>query len=316
MQGGVNSERPNLFIVGAPKCGTTAWVSYLSAHPDVWFTEVKEPNYFAFDLPGIRRYPTLHEYETLFRRGRDHKVRGEASTLYLYSAASAQAIRAYDPGAKIIIFLRDQEDFLPSWHQQLLFRFNEGIHDLEAAWRLSGDRPAATIPNTCFEPKMLDYDAVADFPVQVERYLDAFPREQILILRFEDWIREPRATYLRILDFLGLEDDGRMEFAPVYEARVYRVEWLGRLIARPPRIAQFAVNMLKKIVGRNALGLGRKASELASTRASSTRISPKLRLEIRSRYADGNRRLRERIDGKTPSADSGVQPSGRRTARQ
>lgn len=316
MQSGAQSDRPNLFIVGAPKCGTTAWVSYLSAHPDIWFSQVKEPNYFAFDLPGIRRFPTLREYETLFRRGRGHKVRGEASTLYLYSTASAQAIRAYDPSAKIIIFLRDQEDFLPSWHQQLLFRFNENIQDFGAAWRLSSNRPQETIPETCFEPKMLDYDAVADFPTQVARYLDAFPREQLLIVRFEDWVRDPRSAYLDILKFLGVDDDGRTEFEPVYEARVYRMEWLGKLIARPPRIAQVAVNIAKKIIGRDALGIGRRATKLASTPGSSTRISPELRLEIRSRYADGNRKLRERIDGKNVGAPSREEPKRRRTARQ
>lgn len=308
MQASGSREEPNLFIVGAPKCGTTAWVSYLGTHPDVWFCEIKEPNYFAFDLPGLRNYPTLRQYEALFRRGRDHKVRGEASTLYLYSTAAAQAIRAFDPDAKIIIFLRDQEDFLRSWHQQLLFRFNENIEDFASAWRLSGHRPDSTIPETCFEPKMLDYAAVADFPVQVARYLDAFPREQVLIVDFDEWTADPRSTYLRILDFLGLEDDGRIEFPPVYEARVYRSQWLGKLIARPPRVARLAVDLVKKILGREALGIGRKATELVSTRGRSTEISPELREEIRARYAEGNRALRERLELETTSAQSLEQP--------
>ena len=301
MKASESRDAPNLFIVGAPKCGTTAWVSYLGGHPDVWFCEIKEPNYFAFDLPGLRDHPTLRQYEALFRRGRNHKVRGEASTLYLYSTAAAQAIRAYDPKAKIIIFLRDQEDFLRSWHQQLLFRFNENIQDFASAWRLSGNRPDSTVPETCFEPKMLDYAAVADFPVQVARYLDAFPREQILIVDFDEWTADPRSTYLRMLDFLGLEDDGRTDFDPVYEARIYRSQWLGKLIARPPRVAKLAVGVLKKILGREALGIGRKATELVSTRGRSTEISPELREEIRARYADGNRALRERLEGETAS---------------
>ena len=49
-----SGPRPNLFIVGAPKCGTTAWVEYLRTHPDIFFPEIKEPHYFATDLPGMR----------------------------------------------------------------------------------------------------------------------------------------------------------------------------------------------------------------------------------------------------------------------
>lgn len=288
---------PNLFIVGAPKCGTTAWHSYLSTHPDIFFSAVKEPNYFAFDMPGIRWVPSLAAYEALFKRGGKAKIRGEASAIYLYSETSADAIRAYNPDAKILIFLREQRDFLPSWHHQLLFRFAEDIPDFEAAWRLSGKRSAQNIPRTCLETKMLDYVAVADFRSQVERYLEAFPRDQLLVIHFDEWTKQPRKTYLRILGFLGLEDDGRTEFPRINEAKSYRVRWLGRLIARPPRLLQISVNTLKKITRRDAFGWGVKASSLISTPGYTTSISPHLRDEIQRRYEQDNRLLKKRLHG-------------------
>ena len=92
---------PNLFIVGAPKCGTTAWVEYL-AHP---------PGYL---LPGgtriiaISRWicrtsgspaakPTMRQ---LFADSGDARVIGEASAMYLFSEAAAGAIRDHDPASE------------------------------------------------------------------------------------------------------------------------------------------------------------------------------------------------------------------------
>jgi hypothetical protein len=287
--------RPNLFIVGAPKCGTTAWVDYLGSHPDIYFAEMKEPSYFAFDMPRIRLTRTLGQYERLFNRGRDRKLRGEASALYLCSDTAAQAIAEYDPAAKILIFLRRQEDFLPSLHHQFLYRFTEEIDDFEKVWRMSSDRPPETIPRHCRHPKMLDYAAMGDFETQVERFAAAFPLNQICLVWFDEWTADPRRTYLDILEFLGLEDDGRSDFQPINEAKSYRVKWLGRLVAHPPQWAEFLVGLVRRVTGRSALGIGARASKLIAAPGYRTRIPAALREEIRKHYESSNRRLRSRF---------------------
>src|SRR5829696_5300628 len=132
---------PNLFIVGAPKCGTTAWVEYLRTHPDIFFPNTKEDCFFALDLPGFRFIQTEAEYSKLFAGSHGARVIGEASAMYLFSNAAADAIRNYNPDAKILIFLREQEEFLPSLHNQFLREFSEEIEDFETVWRLSGRRP-------------------------------------------------------------------------------------------------------------------------------------------------------------------------------
>ena len=196
---------PNLFIVGAPKCGTTAWAEYLGAHPDIFFPAYKDQCFFALDLPNFRLTRTEADYAEMYAEVGDAKVIGEASAMYLFSAAAAGAIRNHDPASKILIFLREQEDFLPSLHNQFLREFAEEIEDFETVWRLSGQRPPATIPTTCLEPRTLDYAAMGRFREQVERYLAAFPADQLRVIRFSDWIADPRTTYLEILDFLALE---------------------------------------------------------------------------------------------------------------
>lgn len=289
---------PNLFIVGAPKCGTTAWVEYLRSHPDIYFSTRKDHCFFGLDLPNFRLISSPEEYAKLFVESGTAKVVGEASAMYLFSQAAAEAIRQHNPASRILIFLREQEEYLPSLHNQFLWEFAEEIEDFETCWRLSGRRPPETVPATCLEPRTLDYRAMGRFGEQVGRFLAAFPAEQILIIRFRDWTTDPRATYLAILAFLGLQDDGRTEFEPVNEGMSYRSRGLVRLIIFPPGLIRTTAKLVKRLAGRHAGLLQRvawKAVSLLSARGYRSRINPRLRDEIRSYYAEDNRLLEERL---------------------
>lgn len=80
-------KTPNFFIVGAPKCGTTAVYTYLSTHPDIFFPErAKEPHHFNTDMPGFRWYPEKDSYMALFASAEAQaaSIRGEASVQYLF----------------------------------------------------------------------------------------------------------------------------------------------------------------------------------------------------------------------------------------
>ncbi|HEX2249085.1 MAG TPA: sulfotransferase domain-containing protein, partial [Gemmatimonadales bacterium] len=70
------AKKPNFFIVGAPKCGTTALYEYLRLHPHVFMPELKEPHFFAKDLGTYPRIKTLEVYTQLFSGATDqhHRV--------------------------------------------------------------------------------------------------------------------------------------------------------------------------------------------------------------------------------------------------
>ena len=61
-------KKPNLFIVGAPKCGTTALSEYLRQHPNVFMTNPKEPNFFADDMPKRYIAKTIDDYISLYSK--------------------------------------------------------------------------------------------------------------------------------------------------------------------------------------------------------------------------------------------------------
>lgn len=293
-QNSAGTLQPNFFIVGAPKCGTTAWVEYLKTHPDICFSPVKEPHYFCFDHNNWRFVENEEEYLQLFERCGESKAIGEASVRYLYSAVAANEIRKFNPKARIIIFVRDQEDFVPSWHNQMLYREQDRIEDFEEAWRLSGKRTKAQI-GRAREPMFQDYKMMGKFSGPVERFFGVFPADQVRVFHFRDWTRDPRSTYLEIMRFLGIPDDGRTEFPRVNEAKHQKSRWLATLLINPPDFVRPVGRMLKRILGDRfdqligrLLQANRQAGYLSET-------SEELRREIREYYAADNARLEPRI---------------------
>ena len=128
---------PDFFIVGAPKCGTSALASYLRSHPKILVSPVKEPNYFCFDAPALRVIDRLETYGRLFARARPDQICGEASTAYLFSDEAVPAILDAVPAAQIIVMVRNPLDMVVSHHSQKLYALEENEPDFETAWRLS-----------------------------------------------------------------------------------------------------------------------------------------------------------------------------------
>lgn len=313
-------RKPNLFIVGAPKCGTTAWASYLSTHPDVFFAPRKEPHYFSSDFPNFRWARSEHDYLHEFAQAGTEKIIGEASVNYLYSTVAAKNIANFDPGAKILILLRSQETFLPSYHQQLLYNRDETVEDFEQAWTLSNKRNLHHIPSTCREEKFLNYKAIGKFTAQVRRFLDTFPSRQVKILRFEKWTRNPRSSYREVLKFLDIEDDGRDAFDRLHTAKHHRIASLANITQRPPAWVLDISGAIKAIIGRDRLHAAQVLRRLNRVHGYKSAISDEMREEIRSYYLEDNEALEKLLSGapsigEKPQHDplvlSGVCPSWR-----
>lgn len=288
--------KPNLFIVGAPKCGTTAWVEYLRTHPEIFFPEIKEPHHFSTDLNRRRGVFDRASYLDLYSSSAGEKIRGDASASYLYSAVAARQIRAFNPDAKILIFLRPQESQLPSWHNELLKNGTENLREFGDAWRLSGKRDRSNTGKYLLEPKYLDYKAFGRFNEQVERYFAEFPPEQIRVFWFSDWIDDPRPTYLEIMRFLDIGDDGRADFPPVNEAHHLRSVALLQFLSSPPPWARGMVRAAKALMGKPQLGWAERIGQL-NRKAGYRTIPPTGALldEVRRFYEFDNRELHHRI---------------------
>ncbi len=202
-------KNPNLFIVGAPKSGTTFLYHYLKQHPDIYFPNFKEPHFFGSDL--IRRNGaynlSLDEYQDLFKT--DKKIIGEASTFYIFSKDAPEEIYNFNPKAKIIIMLRDLVDLVHSLHSQFVFSGDEVIEDFTQALELEDSRLSGNkIPNQTTVVNKLFYTSnILSLPRSIQSFIRYFGRENIKFIDLDDIKKNPKKVYFETLEFLNIDSN-------------------------------------------------------------------------------------------------------------
>jgi hypothetical protein len=223
-------DKPNFFIVGAPRSGTTAMYEQLRQHPDIFMPHRKEPHFFGSDL--TQRLTPLDEpaYRRLFEPGRAASRRGEASVWYLYSERAPLEIRDYVPEARIMIMLRNPVDMIHSLYTHWLFTGNEDLDDFEAALAAEPDRArGARIPASAIRPEGLRYRHIANYVPHVQRYLDAFGRDAVHVVVYDDFRDRQPDTYRAVLEFLGVDPGFVPRIAVINQSREARSERLRSL---------------------------------------------------------------------------------------
>jgi Sulfotransferase domain len=227
---------PDFFIVGHPKSGTTALYSMLRRHPQIFMPDGKEPWFFAEELdertpPRPEGTPkTLEEYTAWFAGAGTQQRVGEASPLYLWSHTAARAIADVRPDAKIIAILREPASFLRSLHLQFIQTYIETENDFAKALALEPARRAGReIPRYTYWPQTLLYSEHVRYVEQLRRYEAVFPREQMLILAYDDFRADNEATVRQVLRFLEVDDSVPIEpldANPTVRARSQRMHEL------------------------------------------------------------------------------------------
>jgi hypothetical protein len=215
-------NKPNLFIVGQPKSGTSALFSFLKKHHDISVCDTKEPQYFCKDLKSqyfhlSRKDRTDTEYLKLFPN-KTRRYLLEGSTAYLYSSTAAEEIYKFNPDAKIIMMFREPVDFLYTYHKQLLRNscLFETVDDFETALNLEEDRKLGKqLPKGVFDKQFLFYSDRVKFCRQVEMFRKYFPDSQIKMLIYDDFKSDNEAVFNDVLDFLELEKLGQQNFGEV-----------------------------------------------------------------------------------------------------
>jgi hypothetical protein len=204
---------PDFVLAGAPKCGTTAIYRTLQEHSDLFLPAIKEPHYFAFDLSQLRAVEQIDRYDALYQGASSTQLRGDGSVMYLSSLEAIPAVLRRRPDAKVIATVRNPVDMFVSWHNQCFANLNEDEPNPETAWRLQLKRSGGEqLPKFCNHADAIQYKTICSLGAQVSRLFQLLPEEQRLILVYDDLEQSPRATYKRIVDFLGVRDDGRAEF--------------------------------------------------------------------------------------------------------
>ncbi len=178
-------KRISFIVIGAMKSGTSYLANNLEQHPDISFCREKEPHYFSKEKINAS---TLEKYHQLFDFSKLQQ--GEASTTYTfypeYNKDVAKDIYTYNPNIKLIYIVRAPLDRISSDYMHLYSRkythleFNEAIRKV---------------------PGIIDR---TKYNSHIQRYLQYFNRDQLLVLKYEELNSEPEFTFNQITSFLGI----------------------------------------------------------------------------------------------------------------
>lgn len=263
--------RPNFFIVGAHKCGTTSLHYQLRQHPEIFMPKCKEPNYFNPDLKihPDHSFSSEDRYLALFDGAGQARRIGEASPSYLRSKVAATRIHEFDPDARIIIMIRNPIEHVPSAHLQLVNVGSEDIIDLEAALNAIPERYQGRklTPNSKY-PCHFDYLDGATFSYQIQRYQNLFPAEAIHIIVQDDYRKDAARVLRDTFQFLGVDPDVVVDQEPKNVSRnvssldlkfkqlAGRQKWLHKLRRSAPPFAINAYRWITTRVSSRPAGLG------------------------------------------------------------
>ncbi len=290
---------PDFFIVGAPKCGTTAMWHYLRQHPDIFMPSAKELPFLGSDL-AIRPRLTRRQYLAHFADARAERRIGSSWVLHLCSRLAAQEIRDFSASADIVIMLRNPVEMLHSLHAQLVYSGQEIITDFGAAVdadarRRQGTGRVSRRAKRTGWTDLLIYREHVQYADQVDRYFDVFGRERVHVVVYDDLAADVEQTYRRAARFLGVADDFTPQFGVVNPNKESRSRALQNLL-RPPvpvRIAAYAV--LPASIRRGVSRIMQRVRDANTTYATRQPVDADLRQRLCAEFAPEVERLSERL---------------------
>ncbi|HZL89509.1 MAG TPA: sulfotransferase [Pirellulaceae bacterium] len=193
-------RRPNLFVVGAMKAGSTSLHEYLHQHPQIYMSRFKEPQYFAphrtrFGLWGQGNplpEPGIDWYLRLFADAGDAKYAGETSVSYTarhWVPGCEERIWNFNRDARIIYLMRDPVERAISHYWHFVAAGRENLPPREAMERRD------------------DYVARSDYAYQIEPYLARFGADRVFLVTVEELDAAPRETFNKLFRWLDVRVD-------------------------------------------------------------------------------------------------------------
>jgi len=239
---------PNLFIIGASKCGTTSLWHMLNLHPDVFMSNPKELWFFSFSDYKNR----LDWYMSNFEKVTNEKIIGEASPIYSETTLIPelpQRIYYFNPDSKIIYIIREPIDRLKSvWRQTLSSgHWNEKVYEKHC------DVNVPIMPKN-FNKAIYEYPSYLEackYWTHLNNYQRYFNEKNILLLFFEEFKENPKNTYDKICSFLNIENiynDGMFIKKNMGNDKAMEYEWVLKI-----KKNKIISNIYRRLLGKTDL---------------------------------------------------------------
>jgi len=193
---------PNFLIVGAQKSATTTLHYLLDSHPDIYFPPgISEVHFFDLDENFERG---IEWYESLFDLRKNETAVGECSPFYMFEPASIPRIKQLIPDVKLIVILRDPIARANShyWHE---IRWGFEALGFEEAIAAEDERLSS---GALFERRHYSYVSRGLYSTQINRLIENFGRENLLVLINEELAANPNSIARTCAEFLSVDPDG------------------------------------------------------------------------------------------------------------
>ncbi len=246
---------PDFLVIGAQKCATS-WLYYcLKEHPELHLpAQKREVEYIGGDLYQ-ERGPDW--YYTLFDGANDDQVVGDVSVDYIVDARSPKLVKEQLPDVRLIASLRHPVDRSISAYYWYLRRnslpddlpLEEGLNRaLVSVGNVSGGESSAFA-------EILERGR---YDIQLKRYLDVFPPEQLAVVLYEDIAEKPKDVLEQIYGLLGVRTDfepASLNVRPKENSYVQALIRLERVMPKS-RVLSWTANKANQYVS----SMGRKRS--------------------------------------------------------
>ena len=286
-------KKPNFFIIGSAKAGTTSLYNIIDQHPDVYFPFVKEPSYFS-DEKYYKRGDQWY-LDTFFCNAKNEKLRGEATTNYLYFGKKvAPRIEKFSESVtpKFIVLFRDPVKLVYSfyWHS-----VREGHEKLPFDEALQIEEKRMVSMKESLEKRgrlLFSYSKIGEFARQLDNYLDYFPTENFLFLLTED-LSNFNSLINKVQDFLEIDDYSK-NIIPV-RSNVSAMP-KSRKIHQFLRKQSFVKEIMKPLLPyKIRYNLKEKAIKMNLKRFSPPSINPAVENHLKNHYKEQTLKLQDII---------------------
>lgn len=212
--------KPNFFIIGAPRCGTTSLASLLSENPSVYFSNPKETRFFSENY-----HKSIQFYEKKYFRKADHPLVGEGDVSYFTNPKAAERIAKHYPASKLVVLLRNPIQRAFSGY---LLGVRAGKFKKPFLETLEANLERVNL----FEEGKLKYSDIEwkDRLLQTGHYLENiktyskfWPRHKIKIIIFERLMENTKKELEALYDFLGIKSERNFFFPHenIYTSKMY-----------------------------------------------------------------------------------------------
>lgn len=286
---------PNFLIIGAMKAGTTSLYRYLSQHPQIYMSPVKEPRFFApeshpasqtGDRPGKSSFVgDLATYQALFDGVTTETAIGEASPIYIYSPNAPERIQHLLPEVKLIAVLRHPAERAFSHYLHVWQSGREPLNTFAEAIATEDQRIQANWSS------LWHYRQRGLYYQQLQRYFERFDAAQIKIYLNEDLRNDTPATLKSIYQFLAVDDSVELDASTKHNTakKTPKNAWLHQFLTQKNPIKSalkpFLPTQLRQRVRDRAI-----ASNLATPQ-----LLPEMRQQLTDWYRDDILQLQDLI---------------------